>query len=213
MRKLAPAQKLDLVLAHPACKRIGKNSFVHIGESGETHRLHAMYSTLYPRQFLTISATFDWKSYRVSYHMIGQTASFSSARAEVGIACPVQSAEFEWAPEMAKFTAAIVALNTVRLTEISPCVASVVPAYGADQAVFYIPDAWSRVYKETLFEDYAEHNAWLAQLYTAHAAALEATPKCTSLQVQQQLDKAAALGGLRPELAARWQVKTEVLLP
>jgi hypothetical protein len=141
------------------------------------------------------------------YHEIGHTPSFSDKRNEVGIACPIQYAEFQWAQEMAKFVADIVARITVRLAEISPCIASFVPHFGSDQAWFYIPEAWSREYKESLFEEYAQHNAWLGRLYTEHAAALEANPKCTSLQVQQQLAKAAAVGGLRPELAAKWQAK------
>ena len=143
------------------------------------------------------------------YHEVGHTPSFSDKRSEIGIACLIQYAEFQWAAEMAKFAANIVARITVRFAEISPCISSFVPHFGGDQACFYIPEAWSAECKVSLFEESAQHNAWLGRLYTEHAAALEANPKCTSLQVQQQLARAATVGGLRPELAAKWQAKED----
>jgi hypothetical protein len=152
---------------------------------------------------------FDWKSYLLMYHEVGHTPSFSDKRSEIGIACLIQYAEFQWAAEMAKFAANIVARITVRLAEISPCISSFVHHFGGDQACLYIADAWSAEYKESLFEESAQHNAWLGRLYPEHAAALEANPKCTSLQVQQQLAEAANVGGLRPELAAKWQAKED----
>jgi hypothetical protein len=215
-RKLSPAHKRDLVLSYPGVIRTGPNSYTRLGEESYPRRLHAMYSLLYPKQFLTIRALPDWRGYRMEYHEIGIAPSFRGAPRgwEVGIACPLQAVECDWALPLAKLVANIVEKNTARLEEISPCVCAHVLAYkGADQAVLYIPDAWSREYKESLFAEFAEYNAWLAERYTELAAAYEANPKCTSLQVQQQLDIAATLGGLRPELAAQWQAHGDARLP
>ena len=201
MRKLKPAQKLDLLLAHPYCQRTGPNSFTRKGGGGQTRRLHAMYSKLYPSEFIEITPAPDWSFYDVRYHEIGNEPAYFPLRCEVGIVCPVQVQRFEWAQETAALAADIVNTNLGRLAAISPCRVTSDPL---GSAWCYISESWSREFKESVSEVYSWHNAWLAQLYTEHAAALEATPKCTSLQVQQQLDKAAALGGLRPDLAASW---------
>jgi hypothetical protein len=213
MRKLSPAQKRDLVLACPRVVRTGPHSYTRPGEESYPRRLHAMYSLFYPKQFVSIRALSGWVGYRLEYHEIGTSLSFGGKGWDVGIACPIQSTTFEWAQELALFVAKVVAQNTARLEEISDCVSSQVPDYkGRGPSVFYVPNAWSREYKESLFPEFAEFNAYMAQAYTEHAAWVEANPNCTSLQVQQQLDRVAAFGGLRPELAAKWRAKGDARL-